>query len=115
MRVEKTPGLMGFVARVSKSGGSFLLAGRRGRADQISGRSGRFALPNYEVLGWSFPANLTLTSRPIQFRSGLNPTQSDPIQPNPAYDKKINPRNRGTQLLKQYDQIALNRTKSHQI
>jgi hypothetical protein len=39
--------------------------------------------------GWSFPANLTSTSRPIQPQSGLNPTQSDLIRPNPTYDKKI--------------------------
>jgi hypothetical protein len=103
MRVEKTLDTMGFVARVTKPAGSFLLAGGRGRAAQISGRSGRFALPNHEILGWSFPANLTLTSRPIQPQSGLIPTQSNPIRPNPTYDKKINPRNRVTRLLKKYD------------
>jgi hypothetical protein len=94
---------MGFVARVAKPAGSFLWVGRRCRAAQISGRSGRFALPNHEILGWSFPANLTLTSRPFQPQSGLNPTQSNLIRPNPAYDKKINPRNRVTRLLKKYD------------
>ena len=36
-------------------------------------------------------------------RSGLNPTQSGLIRPNPTYDKKINPRNRVTRLLKKYD------------
>jgi hypothetical protein len=56
-----------------------------------------------------------LNPRPIQSQSGLNPTQSGLIRPNPTYDKKINPRNRGTQLLKQYDQIALNRTKYDRI
>jgi hypothetical protein len=100
MRVEKTLDPMGFAARVAKPAGSFLLAGRRCRAAQISGRSGSFALPNYDW-GWSFPANLTSTSRPIQPQSGLNPTQSNPIRPNPTYDKKNkSPRNRVRRLLK---------------
>jgi hypothetical protein len=58
-------------------------------------------------------------SASTRVQSNLNPAL---LRPNPGYSglirpmtKKINPRNRGTQLLKQYDQIALNRTKSHQI
>jgi hypothetical protein len=57
-----------------------------------------------------------LNPRPIQPQSGLNPTQSKPIQPNPAYGQKNkSPRNQVTQLLKKDDQIALNHTKSYQI
>jgi hypothetical protein len=56
------------------------------------------------------------TGQPIQPQSGLNPTQSDPIQPNPTYAKKNkSPRNQVTRLLKKYDQITLNQTKSYQI
>ena len=47
-----------------------------------------------------------LNPRPIQPQSGLNPTQSDPIRPNPTYDKRNkSPRNRVTRLLKKFDQI----------
>jgi hypothetical protein len=41
-----------------------------------------------------------LRPHPIQFQSGLNPTQSNLIRPNPTYDKKINPRNRVKRLVK---------------
>jgi hypothetical protein len=93
--------LKGSVARVSKPAGSFLLAGGRCRAAQILGRSGSFALPNYEILGLVISSQSDLNFAPIQFRSGLNPTQSDPIQPNPTYAKKNkSPRNRVTPLLK---------------
>jgi hypothetical protein len=57
-----------------------------------------------------------LNPRPIQPPSGLAPAQSGLIRSNPANDKKNkSPRNRVMPLLKKYDQIALNRTKSHQI
>jgi hypothetical protein len=88
---------------------------RRPKKKCPNSRGGAAAPPKYQgdaaaspyrtmkYWGWSFPANLTLTSRPIQPQSGFNPTQSDPIRPNPTYDKKINPRNRVTRLLKKYD------------
>ena len=63
MRVEKTLDTMGFVARVSKPAGSFLLAGGRGRAAQISGRSSNFALPHDEV-GTPTPRVISNLSRP---------------------------------------------------
>jgi hypothetical protein len=58
------------VARVSKPAGSCLLVGRRGRAAQISGRSGSFALPNYEILGLviSSQSDLNLASHPTSIR-----------------------------------------------
>jgi hypothetical protein len=70
MRVEKTLDPMGFAARVAKPAGSFLLAGRRCRAAQISGRSGSFALPNYEILGLviSSQSDLDLASHPNSIR-----------------------------------------------
>jgi hypothetical protein len=68
-------------AQVSKPGGSFLLVGRRCRAAQISGRSGSFALPNYEILVLviSSKADLNFAPNPTSIRPC-----SDSIRPNPG-------------------------------
>jgi hypothetical protein len=56
------------------------------------------------------PRQCGLNPRPIQRQSGLNPTQSNPVQPNPTYNKKFKPSESSNAASEKLNQIKPNMT-----